>query len=122
MKSKELKAAVEVLQELSSTCDETVNILNEAIQEAHYARSLLGKHMSEKENTGLVKLGLNIMHFPGLIPSIFLNELFQYKIIGVSLVAAGLIQEKRSPLQAVDVYENFQETVHKLHKTIDETI
>jgi len=66
-----------------------------------------------------VKLGLNIMDFPGLIPSIFLNELFYHKFVGVSLVAIGLIQEKRSPIQAVDVYKNFQETVHKLQKITD---
>jgi len=69
-----------------------------------------------------VKLGLNIMDFPGLIPSIFLNELFYHKFVGVSLVAIGLIQEKRSPMHAVNVYETFQETVQKLRKVTNEMV
>jgi hypothetical protein len=122
VKSKELKTLTEVLQELGSTCDETANVLSGAAQEAHYTKPLLGKHMSKRERAKLLKLGLNIMDFPGLIPSIFLNELFYHKLIGVSLVAIGLIQEKRSPIQAVDVYKNFRETVHKLQKITDEAV
>lgn len=122
MKSKELKTLIEVLQELGSTCDETANVLSRAAQEAHYTKPLLGKHMSKQERATLVKLGLNIMDFPSLIPSIFLDELFHHKFIGVSLVAIGLIQEKRSPIQAVDVYRNFRETVQKLRKITDEAV
>lgn len=122
MKSRENKIIIEVLQELGSTYDETANVLSGAAQEAHYAKRLLGKHISKQERARLVKLGLKIMHFPGLIPSIFLDELFHYKFIGVSLLAIGLIQEKRSPIQAVDVYENFQETIHKLRKITDEAV
>ena len=122
MKSKELKTLVEVLQELGSTCDETANVLSGVAQEAHCAKHLLGKHMSERERARLVKLGLDVMHFPGFVPSIFLNELFYHKLVGVSLVAIGLIQEKRSPIQAVDVYKNFRETVRRLRKMTDEAV
>ena len=96
MKSEELKTLIEVLQELGSTCDETANVLSGAAQEAHCAKHLLGKPVSKRERAKLLKLGLNIMDFPGLIPSIFLNELFYHKFIGVSLVAIGLIQEKEA--------------------------
>ena len=122
MKPKELKTIIEMLQELGSTCDETANLLSRAAQEAHYAKSLLGKYTSKQERATLVKLGLNIMDFPSLIPSIFLNELFHHKFIGISLLAIGLIQEKRSLIQAVDVYTNFHETVQKLRKITDETV
>jgi len=122
VKSKEVKTLVEVLQKLGSTCDETANVLSGAAQEAHCAKHLLGKPMSERERARLVKLGLDVMHFPGFVPSIFLNELLYHKFVGVSLVAIGLIQEKRSPIQAVDVYKNFQETVHRLRKMTDEAV
>ena len=122
MKSKELKTLIEVLRELGSTSDETANLLSRAAQEAHCAKHLLGRPISEQERARLVKLGLNIMDFPGLIPSIFLDELFHHKFIGVSLLAIGLIQEKRSPIQAVDVYKNFRETVHRLRKMTDEAV
>jgi hypothetical protein len=65
-----LKTVIKVLQELGSTCDETANALSGATQEVQCAKRLWGKHMSEQEQARLVKLGLNIMHFPGLIPSI----------------------------------------------------
>lgn len=122
MKPKELKTIIEMLQELGSTCDETTKVLSGAAQEARCAKPLLGKPMSEQERATLAKLGLNIMDFPGLIPSIFLDELFHHKFIGVSLLAIGLIQEKRNPIQAVDVYKNFRETVQKLRKITDEAV
>jgi hypothetical protein len=122
VKSEELKTLVEVLQELGSTCDETANVLSGAAQEAHCAKHLLGKPMSERERARLVKLGLDVMHFPGFIPSIFLNELFHHKFVGVSLVAIGLIQEKRSPMHAVNVYETFQETIQKLRKMTNKMV
>ena len=122
MKSKEVKTLVEVLQELGSTCDETANVLGGAAQEAHCAKHLLGKPMSERERARLVKLGLDVMHFLSFVHSIFLNELFYHKFVGVSLVAIGLIQEKRGPTQAVDVYKNFRETVRRLRKMTDEAV
>jgi len=122
MKPEELKTLIEVLQELGSTCDETTNALSGAAQEARYAKRLWGKYMSEQERAKLVKLGLNMMHFPGLIPSIFLNGLLHHEFTGAFLVAIGLIQEKRSPMHAVNVYEEFQETAQKLRKITDEAV
>jgi hypothetical protein len=120
VKHRELKSLIEALRELGSACDETANVFSGAAQEAHCTKCLWGKRMSKQQRSKLVKLGLNIMHFPGLTRSIFLNELFHHKFIGVSLVAIGLIQEKRSAISAVDVYENFQEAVSKLRKITDE--
>ena len=122
MKSKEIKTLVGMLQELGSAYDETANVLSGAVQGAHRVKPLLGKPMAERERAKLLKLGLDIMHFPGFVPSIFLNEFFRHKFVGVSLVAIGLIQEKRSPMRAVDVYENLHETVQKLRKMANETV
>lgn len=122
MESKECKAVIGVLQELCSTCFETTDVLSGAVEEARCAKSLLGNPGSKQERARLVKLGLDIMHFPGFVPSIFLNELFYHKLLGVSLVGLGLIQEKRSSMHAVDVYENFQGTTHKLRKMLDEIV
>jgi len=78
--------------------------------------------VSEQERGRLVKIGLNMLHFPGLISSTFLDELFHYKFIGISLLAIGLIQEKRRPMHAVNVYETLQETAQKLRKVIDDAV
>lgn len=111
MRPRELKTAIDVLLELSSTYKETTKILSKAAEEARSAKRLWGKPKPEQERPKLVKLGLDIMTFPGTISSIFFSSIFHTDIIGISLVAAGLIQEKRSPMYAVNVLENFQETV-----------
>lgn len=121
MKSREFKTLVGMLQELGSAYDETANALNGVLQGARRVKPTLGIHVAEHERAGLLKLGLDVMHFPDLVPSIFLNELLCHKFVGVSLVAIGLIEEKRSPMRAVDVYENFHETVRKLREMINET-
>lgn len=117
VKTKELKKVIGTLPELSSTCEETAKALSEAAKEARSVKRLWGKPKSEQKRPTLVKLGLEIMHFPGLIPSIFLDELVHYKFIGISLLAAGLIQQKRRPTYAANVYESFQEVVQQLGKT-----
>ena len=114
MRLRELKTAIDVLLELSSTYEETTKILSKATEEGRSAKRLWGKPKSEKERPKLVKLGLDIMTFPGTISSIFFSSIFHTDIIGISLVAAGLIQEKRSPMCAVNVLETFQETVQSL--------
>ena len=122
MKPEELKTLIEALRELGSTCGEATEVLSGAAREASYAKLLWGKCALEQERAKLVKIGLEMMHFPGLVPSIFLDELFHQKLIGTLLVAIGLIQEKRSPMHTVKVYEEFQKTTQKLLKITDKAV
>lgn len=114
MRPRELKTAIDVLLELSSAYEETTKILSKATVEARSAKRLWGKPKPEQDRPKLIKLGLDIMTFPGTISSIFFSSIFHTDIIGISLVAAGLIQEKRSPMCAVNILETFQETVQSL--------
>ncbi|HVP26799.1 MAG TPA: hypothetical protein VMT26_03940 [Candidatus Bathyarchaeia archaeon] len=106
MKTEELKAAVDVVNELNESYVDLVHALKGTAQTAKTAKQL----WRNGKRSWLIKAGLALIAFPD--PTIS-------DVVGTAMVAAGLVQEgiRRQTLHVDDVYKTFQDTLKEVRNT-----
>jgi len=110
LKPEELETLLITLRELGLSYDETVKLMSGVTKDAKPLRSLWGKPgVGGQKGSRLTKLGISLIAFP--IPTVGIK-----KSLGVMLIAAGLIQERKKHLHVADVYSTFQDVNRELKK------
>ena len=110
LKPEDLETIVVALRELGLSYDETVKLMSGVTKDAKSLRSLWGKpSVGRQKGSKLIKLGVSLIAFP--IPTIGIK-----KSLGATLIAAGLIQERRKHIHVADVYSTFQDVNKELQK------
>jgi len=97
MKTEELKAAVDVVNELSESYADLAHALRGTVQTTKATKQL----WRNGKRSWLIKAGLALIAFPD--PTIS-------DVVGTAMVAAGVVQEgiRRQTLHVDDVYKTFQ--------------
>jgi len=104
MKTEELKNVVDVLRELGSTYEESLDVMSGVAKEVRSASRLWRKSDESK----LIRLGLTLIAFPEPTP---ISE-----TLGAMVLLVGVIQTKmrQSTLHVEDIYTTFQKIVWNL--------
>ena len=104
MKTEELKNVVDVLRELGSSYEETLDAISGVARELRSVSRLWRKGDESK----LIKFGLTLIVFPEPTP---ISE-----TLGAVVLCVGIIQTKmrQSSLHIEDVYDNFQGVITDL--------
>ena len=103
MKTEEIKAMVNVLNELNGSYADLIQAMRGMIDEARATKELWRKG----SNSALIKLGLALIAFPD--PTIS-------DVVGAFLVAAGTVQRgiRRRTLYIEDVHKTFQRALEEI--------
>jgi len=110
LRPEDLETIVVALRELGLSYDETVKLMSGVTKDAKSLRSLWGKpSVGGQKGSKLIKLGVSLIAFP--IPTIGIK-----KSLGATLIAAGLVQERRKHIHVSDVYSTFQDVNKELQK------
>ncbi len=110
LKPEELETLLITLRELGLSYDETLKLISGVTKDAKSLRPLWGKPSAGgQKGSRLTKLGISLIAFP--IPTIGIK-----KSLGVMLIAAGLIQERKKHMHVADVYSTFQDVNRELRK------
>jgi hypothetical protein len=104
MKTDEMKAAINALNELNESYADLIQAMKGTIKEVKTTKHLC----RDRNKSRLMKLGLALIVFPEPTP---ISE-----TIGTILVAAGAVQQgiRRRNLYADDVYKTFQNTLKEI--------
>jgi hypothetical protein len=111
MKTNDMKATVNALNELNESYEDLIQAMKGTIKEVKTTRQL----WQDRKKSRLIKLGLALIVFPEPTP---ISE-----TIGTFLVAAGAVQAgiRRRSIYVEDAYKSFKDTLKEM-RTIKDSL